>query len=96
VQSFQKFLENHESSHEDGAMKAIRNGLGIRDKFWDDFLSLLNNSQAVSDLLNVPPEKVSTWYSCVKNGLERVNKADSEVIPKDKKKLMRTSLPEDK
>ena len=95
MRSFKSFFDIREDSQETNAMKAIRNGLGINKDFWDQFLLLLNNSEALSDLLNVPVEKIGTWYELVKNNLDKVHESDGEVIPKEKKRLLKTGLPED-
>jgi len=82
-------------SLEESKSKAIRNGLGIREGFWDDFLLLLNNVEAVASLLDVSPEKVGTWHEAIKKELEKVHDSDNEVVPKDKNRLLKTGLPED-
>lgn len=94
MKSFHSFLHIKEN-RETGAMKAIRNGLGIKESFWDDFILLLNNAEAVSDLFDVPVEKVGTWHETIKNSINKVQGADKEVIPKNKKRLLKTGLPED-
>jgi len=97
MQSFKSFcqkIEENSDHHETGAVKAIRNGLGINKSFWDDFMLLLNNAEAVADLLRLPPEKVGTWSELVKNSLKKVHEADNEIVPKDKKRLLKTGLPE--
>jgi hypothetical protein len=94
--SFEDFLSNiNENSHESGAIKAIRNGIGINKNFWEDFLLLLNNAEAVSSLLDVPVEKIGTWHDSIKKAMDDVHKADGEIIPSRKKKLLKTGLPED-
>lgn len=96
MRSFKDFLVDlNEDSHESGAMKAIRNGIGIDKAFWDNFLLLLNDTESVSDLLNAPTEKVGTWRKAIKNALDKVHRADGETIPKEKKRLLKTGLPED-
>jgi len=97
MRSFQSFCKIKESTDtvDSSKSKAIRNGLGIRDGFWDDFLLLLNNAEAVASLLDVPVEKVGTWHDIVKKELEKVHDSDNEVIPRDKKRLLKTGLPED-
>lgn len=96
MRSFKEFLNNiNEESHEHGAMKAIRNGVGIDKNFWDNFILLLNDAESVSDLLNVPTEKIGTWRESITQALDKVHGADGEVIPKDKKRILRTGLPED-
>jgi hypothetical protein len=42
---------------DDKAMSAIRTGNGISDTFWDNFLQVINNSDGLSELLDVPAEK---------------------------------------
>ena len=97
--SFQKLWEkvSQEDSEtpENKSMDAIRNGIGIRDGFWDDFLLLLNNAEALADLLQVPVEKIGTWYETIKNNIDMVQKADGKSIPKERKKLLKTGLPEE-
>lgn len=94
MQSFHEFLEEAGNSQSKDA-KAIRNGIGIRDTFWDDFLLLLNDAEAVSSLLKVPVEKVGTWHEIIKRNLESVYNSDNELVPKKNKKLLKTGLPED-
>lgn len=93
--NFKKLLEQL-NSQETKSMLAIRNGLGIRDKFWDDFLLLLNDSASVSELFGVPIEKVATWRNKIHHALESVKKSDETIIPRKKGKLLKTGLPEEK
>jgi hypothetical protein len=98
MKSFQKLWEkvrqDDENNSEDSAMSAIRNGIGIRNEFWDDFLSLLNDSKGVADLLDVPFEKVSAWTERIKHNITKVNQADERLVPKERQKLLKTGLPE--
>ena len=64
-------------------LTAIRNGLHLRKSedcgsFWDDFISVCNNSTALAALLGVKPEQVSSWPMKVKNALEQVTDEDDE------------------
>lgn len=93
MKSFQSFLKENEDTGS-GAIKAVRNGIGIRDSFWDDFILLLNNPEAVSELFNVPVEKIGTWHEKIKSVLSKVQEDDNEMIPKDKKSILKTGLPE--
>ena len=96
MRSFKEFLNNiKEDSHESGAMKAIRNGIGIDKSFWENFILLLNDAESVSDLLNIPVEKIGTWRESITQTLDKVHSVDGEVIPKEKKRLLKTGLPED-
>jgi hypothetical protein len=95
--SFMRLWENmtHEKDAEHidtGAMKAIRTGLNIRDNFWDDFLVVLNNAEALSELLGVRPEQIAGWASRIKHNLERVKRADvaGEGEEKPKAKVLDT------
>jgi len=81
--SFMKLWENMTAHNKDaehidtGSMRAIRTGLNIRDDFWDDFLMVCNNAEALSELLGVSPDQVARWASSIKHNLERVEKADT-------------------
>jgi hypothetical protein len=87
--------EEVEDTHASAATNAIRNGMGISSDFWDNFLLLLNNSDSLAELLDVPVEKIGTWHNIIKDNLEKVAKADNKIIPKDRKKLLKTGLPEE-
>jgi hypothetical protein len=99
--SFQRLWENMESSRKGGhhlddkEMEAIRNGINVREDFWDDFLLVVNNSGALSVLLDVPVTKISSWHHKVKSALERVQQTDAVPEPKDRSKLLKTGMPED-
>jgi hypothetical protein len=101
MNSFQRLWENmqaaknEEAVQDDRAMSAIRTGIGVRDEFWDDFLAVLNNSQDLSELLDIPVEKISSWRGKIQNALEKVRDADSDPEQKKNGKLMKTGLPED-
>jgi hypothetical protein len=62
-------------------------GKNIREDFWDDFILLLNNSEGLAALLNVPEDIVSTWHHEIKKNLKD---KDSEIeIYKKKRKMLR-------
>lgn len=93
--SFQKLWENIQAEKEkppqdDRAMSAIRTGIGIREEFWDDFLLVVNNSEGLSALLDIPAVKISGWHDKVKKVLEKVQQADSSPETKDNGKLLKT------
>lgn len=82
-------MANHEkdAEHIDTAsMKAIRTGLNIRDNFWEDFIQVCNNADALAELLGVRAEQISGWSGKIKHNLDRVNKADAAGEGEDKKK----------
>lgn len=89
--SFMKLWENmiadKDAEHIDtGSMKAIRTGLNVREDFWDDFLMVLNNAEALSELLGVSPEQIARWASSIKHNLEKVKKADTHGEGEEKPK----------
>lgn len=83
------------SPHDDKAMSAIRTGIGVREEFWDDFLRVINNSDGLSALLDVPTTKISSWHDRVKHNLEKVRQADAVPDPKDSGKLLKTGQPDE-
>jgi hypothetical protein len=76
-------------------MEAIRNGINVREDFWDDFLLVINNAGALSELLDVPVTKISAWHQRVKMALDKVKQADAVPDPKDKGKMLKTGVPDD-
>jgi len=79
---------------EDKSMSAIRTGINIRDDFWDDVLQLINNSENLSVLLDVPNEKIITWRERIKHALAKVQDADKSEDVHKKNKMIKTGLPE--
>lgn len=79
--SFCSIMESMAKSRrgEDRSVSAIETGLGIDEEFWDKFLRLLNNSDSVSELLDVPTTTISKWHDRIKSAIE---KRDSEKLAK--------------
>ena len=99
--SFQKLWENMEASKgqeslDSKSSSAIRTGIGVREDFWDDFLSVINNSSGLSELLDVPVTKISSWHHRVREELDKVKKADEMPDASGKKQMIHTGLPQDK
>lgn len=96
--SFRQLLENMYAPEKDAehidtkSMKAIRTGIAVRENFWDDFLQVCNNADALAELLGVRPEQVSGWGARIKHNLQRVHKADDagDGDEKPKTKVMDT------
>lgn len=101
MSSFQRLWENMQAAKEnnlpqdDKAMSAIRTGIGVRNEFWDDFLLVINNSEGLSELLDVSVTKISTWHEKIKKCLEKVQNADSEPEQKKNSKVVKTGLPQE-
>lgn len=87
-----KIREGTETLSDDKSSSAIRTGLGIRDDFWDDFLLVINNSDGLSELLDVPVTKISSWHDKIKENLEKVKHNDMNIKGRDT--LIKTGLPE--
>ena len=99
MSSFQKLWENIQNQKEnkpqdDKAMSAIRTGIGIREDFWDDFLLVINNSEGISELLDIPTSKIASWREKVKNVLNKVKQSDSNPEVNDNLKLLKTGQPD--
>ena len=82
------------SSSESLSMRAIRNGLVMgknETDFWDNFITVANDSAALSELLDIPKEKISSWASKVREVRNKVSLADDqEANQKGKKQLIPT------
>jgi hypothetical protein len=79
-----------DSGEEGQAMEAIRSGLHLRKKdcgdFWEDFITICGNADAMSALLEVPKEKVTGWNNKVREMLNKVDEADDDAEDSDKGK----------
>lgn len=62
-------------------------GKNIREDFWDDFILLLNDSEGLAALLNVPEDTVATWHHEIKKNLK--NKDVDGEIYKQKRKMIK-------
>jgi len=58
------------------AIVALRAGQNIRPEFWDDFLKICNQSQALSELLGVRKEVIARWPNQIREGLAQIDKLD--------------------
>lgn len=71
-----------DSEDESLAMAAIRNGMNLRKddcgNFWDDFMSICGDANAMSELLDVPHEKVTGWSGKIRDMLDKVKDSDDQ------------------
>lgn len=79
-----------DSGNETQAMAAIRNGLQRGETFWDDFITVCGNAEALSELLDVPKEKVTGWASKIKETISKVKRADDHDDVSDKTEMLPT------
>lgn len=101
--SFRKLWENMNSDKgnkqpqevDESAITAIRSGIGVNETFWSDFIQVLNNSEGLSVLLDVPIDEISTWRKKIENAIDAIEARDGELSIKKNKKIMKTSLPDD-
>ena len=62
---------------------AIRTGLNISSDFWENFLKVINNNEALGSLLNISPDEISQWGAKVKEALEEVKRQDTKEPEKE-------------
>lgn len=86
---FWKLNEALENQNEDMAIRAIRSGLNIDEGFWEDFITVTGNADALAVLLDIPREKITGWASKIRQLVEKVNNMDSS-SDKTKKKMLNT------
>lgn len=80
-----------EQEKDQKALEAIQMGMNIREDFWQDFLMLLNDTDALSALLGIPAVKMNKWYSRVGKYLTKYYDAEGEIPDiKKKRKLIDT------
>lgn len=84
--TFQKFIESKENNYK--SLNLIRSGNNLRKKdcgnFWDDFANLCGNAEAMSELLEISKDKVSSWTGKINKLREIINKEDSNIDKKHK------------
>lgn len=86
MENFQNYIEKKEKN------KIIEIGYNINNNFWRDFLSLLNSGDGLSDLLDVPKTKISSWHKKIKDGLKEYEDKKDLFLNK-KEKIIKTGLP---
>ncbi len=72
------------------AVVAIRAGLNFDADFWDTFLKMCNQSQAMSELLGVRREIIARWPNQIRQGLAQVQRQDSAEASTKKAVLITT------
>ncbi len=89
MKTFQKFLEFKENKDNYKSLNLIRSGNNLRKNecgnFWDDFANLCGNSDAMSELLEIPKDKISGWTGKINKLRETVNTEDSNKTNKKNK-----------
>lgn len=77
--AFQEQSPLLDSGEETKAMQAVRVGLGFENKnFWDDFIKLIQNQDAVGELLGVRPQDISRWGLRIKETLNKIKHHDEQ------------------
>jgi hypothetical protein len=75
---FYNLLENDNNSK---ALNVIRTGNNLRSadcgNFWDDFATICNNPEGLSELLGVPKEKITSWSEKISQLRKEVENQDS-------------------
>lgn len=88
MKTFQKFLEFKENDNYK-SLNLIRSGNNLRKNecgnFWDDFANICGNSDAMSELLEIPKDKISAWTGKINKLRETVNTEDSNKANKKNK-----------
>jgi hypothetical protein len=98
--SFQYLFENISNiktkDDENKKIAAIKLGLATRPStqegytFWDDFMKVCGDAEALSHLLGVNKFTVSSWNSKIKKYLKIVQEETSEVKDKKKNNMLNT------
>lgn len=89
--SFCSLLENMKKqpvSLQNKSITAIEKGMELDENFWNNFVQLLNAPENLSQLLDVPVNKISTWHQKISDAIkatENINK--NQPVGKNKKLL---------
>ena len=49
------------------SIAVIEKGMELDEKFWDNFLQILNNTDGLAQLLDISSSKISTWHEKIKD-----------------------------
>ena len=96
--NFQRLWESMELAKEkkqpieDKAVSVIRTGTGIDEKFWDNFLLLLNNAEGLGALLDVDPDTIGTWAAKINDARKKMSDSDSQEDLQKNRKLVKTGI----
>ena len=64
------------------ALTAVRAGEGLHDEgetsFWDEFITLCANRDGLAELLDVSPDKISSWPARIQEYQEKMQKHNLE------------------
>lgn len=95
MSSFLKLWESMNSQPTntvDQAAEVIRTGIGFRENFWDEFKLLLNNSKGLSELLDIPIDKISTWQEKINSKLDEIQNTDKNSDVNKNRRLIKTGV----
>lgn len=74
------------------ALEAIANGFNVDEEFWQNFLMVLNNTEALSALLGIPAIKINKWRGRITKYLTKhLETTGEDYEVKKKRKFIDTS-----
>jgi hypothetical protein len=85
--TFGKFWNLLETTEENSkSLDIIRSGNNLKSldcgNFWDDFINLCGNAESMSELLDIPKEKITGWSGKISNLRKEVEEKDTSNINK--------------
>lgn len=84
-------LARDEKRHRESlAARIIKKGNEINENFWEDFLILLEDPEALSVLLHVSESKVASWYSKIRSELNKGTEDSYEIQMPSKRRIIKT------
>jgi hypothetical protein len=77
---------------DDQAMQAIRTGQNVSkdSNFWEDFITVTGNADAMSALLGIPKERITGWASKIRSLVAKVEEMDDHTTKKPKHQIINT------
>ena len=58
------------------SISVIEKGMEFDENFWNHFIQLLNNPEGLSQLLDVPTNKIATWHEKIKDTIKEKEDLD--------------------
>jgi hypothetical protein len=65
-----------DSGEDSKTMELIRVGKNLNPEFWDNFMKICNNTEALANLLGISANDITNWTSRIKDALDKVEKTD--------------------
>jgi hypothetical protein len=85
-----KLAKDEKRYRESLATRIIKKGNEIDENFWENFLILLEDPEALSVLFHVSESKAASWYGKIKAELNKGTEDSYEIQTPSKRRIIKT------